>query len=198
MLTLEDFNKAYQLDLSETEVKLSLADRFIAVNEVEKAKSLLDKVYESEPQNTRYWMMRSILALNSGSKEQMSETAKDGEAFAKWGDNLVAVYPEEGTLWSDHPIVRLNASWVSPEQQFAAQEFETFLMSKEIQKQSIPFGFRPGNETIVNDTDIVDEMSSVFTVENGVSLEVNIPRFTVPTDGEVLDRVPDVWLKTRG
>ena len=70
-------------------------------------------------------------------------------------------------------------------------------MSKEIQKQSIPFGFRPGNETIVNDTDIIDEMSSVFTVENGVSLEINIPRFTVPTDGEVLDRVPDVWLKTR-
>ena len=125
------------------------------------------------------------------------ETAKDGEAFAKWGDNLVAVYPEEGTLWSDHPIVRLNASWVTPEQQFAAQEFETFLMSKEIQKQSIPFGFRPGNETIVNDTDIVEEMSSVFTADNGVTLEVNIPRFSVPTEGEVLDRIPDVWLKTR-
>ncbi len=125
------------------------------------------------------------------------ETAKDGEAFAKWGDNLVAVYPEEGTLWSDHPIVRLNASWVTPEQQYAAQEFETYLLSKEIQKLSIPYGFRPGNESILNDTDIVAEMESVFKPENGVSLNITIPRFTVPTDGEVLDRIPDVWLKTR-
>ena len=125
------------------------------------------------------------------------ETAKDGEAYAKWNDNLVAVYPEEGTLWSDHPIVILNASWVSSDQHHAAEEFETFLLSKEIQKQSIPFGFRPGNETIVNDTDIIEEMKAVFKVENGVSLDINIPRFSVPTDGEVLDRIPDVWLKTR-
>ncbi len=125
------------------------------------------------------------------------ETAKDGEAFAKWGDNLVAVYPEEGTLWSDHPFVILNASWVTPDEQFAATEFEIFLLSKEIQKQAIPFGFRPGNETIVNDTDIIAEMEQVFKPENGVALDITIPKFSVPTDGEVLDRIPDVWLKTR-
>ncbi|MCE7741446.1 MAG: ABC transporter substrate-binding protein [Candidatus Heimdallarchaeota archaeon] len=125
------------------------------------------------------------------------ETAKDGEAFAKWGENIVAVYPEEGTLWSDHPFVILNASWVTPEEQFAATEFETFLLSKETQKQAIPFGFRPGNETIVNDTDIIAEMEQVFKSENGVALDITIPKFSVPTDGEVLDRIPDVWLKTR-
>lgn len=125
------------------------------------------------------------------------ETAKDGEAYAKWGDNLVAVYPEEGTLWSDHPLVILNASWVTPEEHFAAKEFETYLLSKEIQKQAIPFGFRPGNETIINDLDIVSEMEEIFKPENGVELNITIPKFTVPTDGEVLDRIPDMWLKTR-
>jgi Ca-activated chloride channel family protein len=125
------------------------------------------------------------------------ETAKDGEAFSKWGDNLVAVYPEEGTLWSDHPIAILNASWVSPAEKFAAEEFETFLLSKENQQRAVPFGFRPGNETIVNDTDIINEMQEVFKPENGVSLNLTIPRFDVPTDGEVLDRIPDLWLKTR-
>ncbi len=125
------------------------------------------------------------------------ETAKDGEAFAKWGDNIVAVYPEEGTLWSDHPIVILNASWVTPDESFAASEFETFLMSKEIQKVSIPFGFRPGNETIKDDPDVVAEMEKIFKPENGVQLNISIPRFNVPTDGEVLDRIPDLWLKTR-
>ncbi|MCG3255589.1 MAG: extracellular solute-binding protein, partial [Candidatus Heimdallarchaeota archaeon] len=125
------------------------------------------------------------------------ETARDGEAFSKWGDNLVAVYPEEGTLWSDHPIAILNASWVTPEECFAAQEFEAFLLSKENQQKAIPFGFRPGNETLVNDPDIVSEMQNVFKPENGVSLNITIPRFDVPTDGEILDRIPDLWLKTR-
>ncbi|MHA2357298.1 MAG: extracellular solute-binding protein [Candidatus Heimdallarchaeaceae archaeon] len=125
------------------------------------------------------------------------ETAKDGEAFAKWGDNLTAVYPEEGTLWSDHPFVILNATWVSPEETYAATEFEKFLLSKEKQLQAIPFGFRPGNESIINDTDIVAEMEEVFNPKNGVKLDLTIPRFDVPTDGEVLDRIPDLWLKTR-
>ncbi len=125
------------------------------------------------------------------------ETAKDGEAYAKWGDDLVAVYPEEGTLWSDHPIAILNASWVTPDEAFAASEFETFLLSKEVQKISIPFGFRPGNETIKDDPDVIAEMVKVFKPENGVQLNISVPRFNVPTDGEVLDRIPDLWLKTR-
>lgn len=125
------------------------------------------------------------------------EAAKDGEALAKWGDNLVAVYPEEGTLWSDHPIVTLNASWVSDDEAFAAREFEVFLLSKERQLQAVPFGFRPGNESLVNDTDIITEMQQVFKPENGVTLDLTIPKFDVPTDGEVLDRIPDLWIKTR-
>ncbi|MHA1346790.1 MAG: substrate-binding domain-containing protein [Candidatus Heimdallarchaeaceae archaeon] len=125
------------------------------------------------------------------------ETARDGEAFAKWGDNIVAVYPEEGTLWSDHPLAILNASWITPDETFAASEFETYLLSKEIQKVSIPFGFRPGNETIKDDPDVITEMEKIFKPENGVQLNISIPRFNVPTDGEVLDRIPDLWLKTR-
>ena len=103
------------------------------------------------------------------------ETAKDGEAYAKWGDNLVAVCPEEGTLWSDHPIAILNASWVTPDEAFAAQEFEAYLMSKDIQKQSIPFGFRPGNESISDDADIIAEIEEIFKPENGVQLNITIP-----------------------
>ncbi|MHA1115389.1 MAG: extracellular solute-binding protein [Candidatus Heimdallarchaeaceae archaeon] len=125
------------------------------------------------------------------------ETAKDGEAYAKWNDSIIAVYPSEGTLWSDHPIVLLNASWVSPEEYFAATEFEKFLLSKEIQKKAIPFGFRPGNQSIINDIDVLEEINSIFKEENGVKPTLSIPLFKTPTDGEVLDRIPDLWLKTR-
>lgn len=126
------------------------------------------------------------------------ETAKTGEAEAKWNDTLVAVYPEEGTLWSDHPIVLFeNASWVSEEEVYAAREFINFLMSKEIQLEAIQFGFRPGNESLNTDPDALSRLQEVFKPELGVKLELNIPRFMPPTDGEVLDRIPDLWLKTR-
>ena len=125
------------------------------------------------------------------------EAARDGEAFSKWDDNLIAVYPEEGTLWSDHPYVILNASWVTPDETFAAEEFETYLLSKDVQIQSVPFGFRPGNETLVSNPEIISEMEKIFKPENGVSLNITIPRFDVPSDGEVLDKIPDLWLKTR-
>ena len=40
-------------------------------------------------------------------------------------------------------------------------------------------------------------MEGVFKPENGVQLNLSIPKFDVPTEGEVLDRIPDIWLKTR-
>ena len=126
------------------------------------------------------------------------ETAKDGEAQAKWNDTLVAVYPEEGTIWSDHPIVKFSdADWVNDEEAYLADEFEEFLLSKEIQQQAIPFGFRPGNQSLVNDTDILNDLREFFRPEYGVQINLTIPQFSPPTDGELLDRIPDLWLKTR-
>ena len=58
-----------------------------------------------------------------------------GEPLARWGQKFKAVYPEEGTLLSDHPFCILNAPWVTKDQQWAAEEFLKFLMRPEIQKE---------------------------------------------------------------
>ena len=101
-------------------------------------------------------------------------------------------------MWSDHPVVLFsNASWISEKEVYAAREFVSFLLSREIQLQAIPFGFRPGNETLKNDPEVLSELKEVFKPELGVQLNLTIPKFTPPTDGEVLDRLPDLWLKTR-
>ncbi len=126
------------------------------------------------------------------------EAAKDGEAEAKWNDNIIAIYPEEGTLWSDHPFVVFDqAPWVEEAQIDAAYQFRDFLMSKEIQLSAIPYGFRPGNQTLINDNDVLASLTEVFDPALGVKLNMTIPKFENPTDGEVLDRIPDLWLKTR-
>ena len=43
------------------------------------------------------------------------------------GGKVIAVYPEEGTLYSDHPFCILNADWITPEQRTVANEFLNFL-----------------------------------------------------------------------
>src|SRR5207302_4505244 len=61
---------------------------------------------------------------------------------------LVAVYPKDGTLFSDSPLFVLNAPWVAPKQQTAAHAFETFVLQPENQRRVLQFNFRPANPSV--------------------------------------------------
>ncbi len=61
---------------------------------------------------------------------------------------VVAIYPKEGTFWSNHPYAILNAPWVTAEQKEAAQLFETFLLDKPQQLKALEYGFRPADPSI--------------------------------------------------
>ncbi|MCD6263229.1 substrate-binding domain-containing protein [Candidatus Bathyarchaeota archaeon] len=118
------------------------------------------------------------------------EKNRQGEPMARWGQRLVAVYPEEGILMSDHPFCILNAPWVSEEQREAAEEFYNFLVLPEIQRIAMEHGFRPVNPEVDLDPEI-------FSVENGVSAEIPSPILEAPEDGRVLQSITDLWLISR-
>lgn len=61
---------------------------------------------------------------------------------------VVAIYPKEGTFWSNHPYVILDASWVKPEQKEAAGIFQAFLLDKPQQLKALELGFRPADPSI--------------------------------------------------
>ena len=61
---------------------------------------------------------------------------------------LVAIYPEEGTIYSDNPFIVLDAEWVSDDERRAAEVFEDFVKSPENQAKVLEFGFRPGNPDV--------------------------------------------------
>jgi Ca-activated chloride channel family protein len=61
---------------------------------------------------------------------------------------VVAIYPKEGTFWSNHPYVVLNAPWVTAQQKEAAGIFETFLLDKPQQLKALELGFRPADPSI--------------------------------------------------
>jgi len=112
-----------------------------------------------------------------------------GEPLARWGQKLITVYPEEGTLLSDHPYCILNAPWVSEEQRRAAQELLDFLLRPEIQAKAMKHGFRP-----VVDVPLDGE---IFSEKYGVELEMPCPVLSSNVSGEVLWRITDLWVVAR-
>jgi Ca-activated chloride channel homolog len=56
---------------------------------------------------------------------------------------LVAVYPKEGTFWSDHPVGIVQKAWVTPERQEGAKLYIDYLLSRPVQEKALNYGFRP-------------------------------------------------------
>lgn len=56
---------------------------------------------------------------------------------------VVAIYPSEGTFYSDHPFVIPQTGWVTPTKKAAAQVFRDFLRSVPQQQKALQYGFRP-------------------------------------------------------
>ncbi len=104
------------------------------------------------------------------------------------GGKIIAIYPEEGTLYSDHPFCILNADWITPKQRTVAEAFLDFLNRNETIESAIQYGFRPIDLSIPLDP-------AVFNYEtNGIAFELNISEMRTPLDGDVLLKIPDLWL----
>jgi Ca-activated chloride channel family protein len=57
----------------------------------------------------------------------------------------VALYPSEGTFFSDDPFIVLNAPWVTAAERTAAAAFGNWLRAHVTPALAAEYGFRPGN-----------------------------------------------------
>lgn len=97
---------------------------------------------------------------------------------------VVAIYPKEGTFWSDHPCVVLDAPWVDAELSAAAETYRDFLLATEQQQQALQFGFRPSDPSI--------SIIAPLTAENGVDPNQPQTLLEVP-DAEVTQAIRELW-----
>ncbi|MDH5372118.1 MAG: substrate-binding and VWA domain-containing protein, partial [Acidimicrobiia bacterium] len=98
---------------------------------------------------------------------------------------LVAVYPKEGTVFSDNPAFVLDAPWVDDISRQAAEAFRSFVIDDpEIQARVLEFGFRPGNPAVA----VGDPISSA----NGLNPSQPETELLVP-EPEVLAALVDGW-----
>jgi len=72
------------------------------------------------------------------------------ESYAQDSSNsrLVAIYPHEGTFWSDHPYSVLAAPWVTPELKQGAELFLARLKARPAQERALALGFRPADPNV--------------------------------------------------
>jgi Ca-activated chloride channel family protein len=112
------------------------------------------------------------------------------KAEKKWGEALVAVYPEAGTLYTDHPFVILDAPWVEDWQKDVASEYLAFLLREDNQEIAQNYGFRPANPNVPLNT-------TIFSEQNGVQADISeIPKLS-PLSGEALEALFTVWVKVK-
>lgn len=88
---------------------------------------------------------KSVIDYNSGNPDGVLD---QGEEPREPRVPLVAIYPEEGTLYSDNPMIVLDADWVDDEEKAAAAKFVEFVQLPENQEKVLEFGFRPGNPDV--------------------------------------------------
>ncbi|MCB9450070.1 MAG: VWA domain-containing protein [Anaerolineaceae bacterium] len=93
-------------------------------------------------------------------------------------EQLVALYPKEGTFWHEHPFGIVNASWTTPEQRDAARVFTDYVLTPGVQEVIMSQGFRPANPDVT--------LGFPFTPENGVTVEGPKTILDVPSSDVIL------------
>jgi len=97
---------------------------------------------------------------------------------------VVAIYPKEGTFWSDHPIGVVEREWVTPEHREAAKAYVQYLLARPQQEKAMVYGFRPASLDVPVAAPI-DSAHGVDPHEPKTTLEVPSP--------EVIDGIQKLW-----
>lgn len=101
---------------------------------------------------------------------------------------VVAIYPREGTFWSDHPVGIVEREWVTPEHRQAAQAYIRYLLERPQQEEALRLGFRPADVNI--------PLGAPFDAAHGVDPKEPQTTLEVPP-AEVIDAVLALWRENK-
>ena len=101
---------------------------------------------------------------------------------------LIAIYPDEGTFYSDNPYIVLDAPWVTPEKRDGAEAFQKFLADEISPEVAARAGFRPA--------DLRTKPVAPITKANGVDPAQPKRVLGLPSP-PVMDRIRKAWREDR-
>jgi len=101
---------------------------------------------------------------------------------------LVALYPPEGTFYSDNPYITLDGPWVSALERQGSEQFGRFLADEITPELAARSGFRPA--------DLKAKPVAPVSKENGVDPAQPTRVLGLP-EPRVLNRIKETWRKDR-
>ena len=128
---------------------------------------------------------KSVIDYNRGNPDGVLDA---GEVPKPPRIPLVAVYPEEGTLYSDNPLITLDAEWVDDIERAGAEAFVAFTQQPENQERVLEFGFRPGSAEVA--------IADPIVTGNGVDPNQPQTLLEVP-EPAVLEGILGRWAENR-
>jgi Ca-activated chloride channel homolog len=97
---------------------------------------------------------------------------------------IVAIYPKEGTFWSDHPVGVVERDWVTPEHREAAKIYIQYLLARPQQLKAMQYGFRPA---------LVD-LPLAAPLDNAHGMNPQEPKTTLEVpSADVINAILQVW-----
>lgn len=103
-------------------------------------------------------------------------------------EKLIAIYPAEGTFYSDNPYITLDAPWVTEPQRKGALAFGAYLEKNIDGETAARYGFRP--------SDLEQKPSAPLTAANGVD-PAQPKRVLSAPEPRVLDAIKKAWRADR-
>jgi len=101
---------------------------------------------------------------------------------------VVAIYPKEGTFWSDHPVGIVEREWVTLEHREAAKLYIDFLLDRPQQEAALRFGFRPAAVEV--------PLAAPIDAAHGVDPKQPQTTLEVPPV-EVIDSILKLWRENK-
>jgi Ca-activated chloride channel family protein len=97
---------------------------------------------------------------------------------------IVAIYPKEGTFWSDHPVGVVERDWVTPEHREAAKIYIQYLLKREQQEKAMQYGFRPASL----------DVPLAAPLDAGHGMDAKEPKTTLEVPQvDVINALLDLW-----
>ncbi|NJL05900.1 MAG: VWA domain-containing protein [Chloroflexaceae bacterium] len=120
--------------------------------------------------------------------ENLVVEAYDQTRFPNLALPIVAIYPREGTFWTDNPYAILDTPWMTDELREAATIYRDYLLAPEQQQTALSLGYRPANTSI--------PLGAPLIATNGIDPQEPRTLLEVP-DTNVLRAIQEVWGTTK-
>jgi Ca-activated chloride channel homolog len=139
---------------------------------------LLDKLVDRGPE-----YLDAIVTYES---QVIATNRKSGEGMR---EQLVAVYPQDGTVVVGHPYAILDgAAWVTAEQKRAAAVFRDYLLAGPQQEAVLASGLRPADPAV--------KLTAPVDASMGANPDARLVALEVP-EQRVLDQIGEVWHRVK-